>query len=138
MDISETDNEYRISCDLPGFKKVSVFVFTSIRGSIDLTTSFLQLPKSAQEDINITLDEDVLTIAANRSEEHDENTTNWHVRERRFGRVQRSIRLPKSADHDSIRAQHDNGTLRVCIDKKKEKQPTKQIDIASHDYPFAK
>lgn len=91
-----------------------------------------------QEDINIQLDDDILTIAASRNEEHDESTTNFHVKERRFGRVQRSIRLPKSADHDSIRAQHENGTLRVCIDKKKEKQPSKQIDIASHDYRFAK
>ena len=51
--------------------------------------------------------------------QHEGEEQQYHVKERRYGRVQRSIRLPKIADHDSVRAQYENGILRVCIDKKK-------------------
>lgn len=55
-----------------------------------------------------------------------------------MGKVQRSIRLPKIADHDSVRAQYQDGVLRICIDKKKEPKAAKTIAITGHDYPFTK
>lgn len=112
MDISETDKEFRIQVDLPGHKK---------------------------EDIDITVDDDILTIVAERKEEETQDTQNWHVRERRLGKSSRSIRLPKSADTDSVRAQYVEGVLRICVDKQANKtNNAKSIRITEHDYRFAK
>lgn len=58
----------------------SVFSFESDTHLQPTTHSIDLLP--LQEDINITLDDDVLTIAATRAEEHDENMTNYHVKVR--------------------------------------------------------
>ncbi|KAM3577611.1 hypothetical protein VYU27_000487 [Nannochloropsis oceanica] len=111
MDISETDREYRIEVDLPGNKK---------------------------DDIDISVDDDVLTIQTERREESSEDQLNYHVKERRVGKSKRSIRLPKSADTDSIRAQYMDGVLRICVDKKTEKSQSKSVIITDHSYPFAK
>jgi len=108
---SETDREYRIEVDLPGNKK---------------------------DDIDISVDDDVLTIQTERREESSEDQLNYHVKERRVGKSKRSIRLPKSADTDSIRAQYMDGVLRICVDKKTEKSQSKSVIITDHSYPFAK
>ncbi len=108
---SETDREFRIEIDLPGNKK---------------------------DDIDISVDDDVLTVQTERREESSEDQTNYHVKERRVGKSKRSIRLPKSADTDSIRAQYLDGVLRICVDKKTEKSQSKSVMITDHSYPFAK
>lgn len=108
---SETDKEFRIEVDLPGHKK---------------------------DDIDISVDDDVLTVQTERKEEITEDQPNYHVKERRVGKSKRSIRLPKSADTDSVRAQYLDGVLRICVDKKTEKSQSKNIQIADHSYPFAK
>ena len=108
---SETATEFRIEVDLPGHKK---------------------------DDIDISVDEDVLTVQSERREETSEDQPNYHVKERRVGKSKRTIRLPKSADTDSVRAQYLDGVLRICVDKKTEKPQSKNIKITDHSYPFAK
>jgi len=108
---SETEKEFRIEIDLPGHKK---------------------------DDIDISVDDDVLTVQTERREETSEDQPNYHVKERRVGKSKRSIRLPKSADTDSIRAQYLDGVLRICVDKRTEKPQSKNVQITDHSYPFAK
>jgi HSP20 family protein len=96
------------------------------------------LPGHKKDDIDISVDEDVLTVQSERREETSEDQPNYHVKERRVGKSKRTIRLPKSADTDSVRAQYLDGVLRICVDKKTEKPQSKNIKITDHSYPFAK
>lgn len=73
------------------------------------------LPGLRQEDVKINVDQGVLTISGQRSEEQerkDERGSVYH-RERNFGSFQRSIALPEGTDSDQIRASFENGVLEV-------------------------
>jgi len=73
------------------------------------------LPGLRQEDVKINVDQGVLTISGQRSEEQerkDERGSVYH-RERNFGSFQRSIALPEGTDTDQIRASFENGVLEV-------------------------
>ena len=73
------------------------------------------LPGLHQEDVKIHVDQGVLTISGQRSEEQerkDERGSVYH-RERNFGSFQRSIALPEGTDADQIRASFENGVLEV-------------------------
>jgi len=60
--------------------------------------------------------------------------------ERMTGPLSRSLRLPRDADEDTVRAQYTDGVLRICLSKKphgEEGTGAKTIRI-TEDYPFAK
>ena len=88
----------------------------------------LLVPGYTKEQVNIELDELVLTISAELKKE-DENLE-WK-REYRVESFSRSFRLPKTADVDAIKAEQKDGVLRLEIPKKKEEQKLKKlIEIA--------
>jgi HSP20 family protein len=73
------------------------------------------LPGLKQEDVKINVDQGVLTISGQRTEQQerkDERGSVYH-RERNFGSFQRSIALPEGTDVDQIRASFENGVLEV-------------------------
>ena len=74
-----------------------------------------ELPGLTEKDVELTLDDGVLTLKGEKREEKTDATA--HVTERRYGRFQRSFRLPDNADHPAIAARVDNGVLRVVIPK---------------------
>jgi HSP20 family molecular chaperone IbpA len=65
----------------------------------------------AAKDIDVTVDDDVLTISAERHEEHKET----HRSEFRYGSLVRSVRLPGRPDAKDVTAHYDKGILEVSV-----------------------
>ena len=75
-----------------------------------------ELPGVRPEDVDITLENRVLTISGERREEQEEQRGGYYVRERRHGSFRRSMTLPEGVDEDRVRARYDNGVLEVTIE----------------------
>jgi HSP20 family protein len=101
MDIYETPDGYEIEAALPGVKP---------------------------EDVEITLNNNVLTIRGETRMEEEKEDRNYHLRERRVGAFVRSITLPSSINADAIEAHYDNGVLKLRLPKAEEAKP-KHIQI---------
>ena len=94
-------------------------------GSIHVT---LELPGVEMKDVDVTLENNVLTIRGERSAESENDAKTYHWRERGFGSFQRSFTLPATVYRDKLQASHKNGVLEVVIPRKAEAKP-KQITI---------
>jgi HSP20 family protein len=92
LDVSETDNEYLVRADLPAVTK---------------------------EDVNVTIDNDVLTIAGERKFDNEEKSEKVHRRETFRGMFSRSLSLPENTNASGIRAESKDGVLTVHIPKTK-------------------
>lgn len=102
VDVSESDDEYRIRADLPGVKK---------------------------EDLDVSLQDGVLTINAETHQEEKEEKAGRVIRqERRYGKFVRSMRLGDSVDADKIKADYKDGVLNLVLPKA-EKVKAKKIDV---------
>ena len=86
------------------------------------------LPGVDPEKISIRLEDDVLTIEAELNEETEKKEGRALVRERRYGKFSRSVRLPQLVDGDAIEATYENGVLQLNVPKLPEIQP-KQITV---------
>lgn len=101
-DIRQTDNEYVIEAELPGFEK---------------------------NNIKLELKNNYLTISADKEEAKEENTEGYLRRERRTGQVCRSFYV-EGIDQKDISAKYENGILEVTLPKKqKEEEPENIIEI---------
>lgn len=77
-----------------------------------------ELPGLKREDIEIELENNVLTIRGERQEERTEGEERrYHLWERRYGSFQRSFTLPRTVDGKQISAAYDDGLLRVRMPK---------------------
>jgi HSP20 family protein len=78
-----------------------------------------ELPGMAEKDISIELENNVLTIAGEKTEVREENEEDrkYHVYERSFGSFTRSFTLPRTVDGSGIVATFDNGILSVTLPK---------------------
>ena len=76
------------------------------------------VPGVKEEDLNIEVQDGVLTISAETRYEHEDKQENWHRRELRYGKFSRSVRLPEDVKSDEADAQLENGMLTVTIPKK--------------------
>jgi len=83
------------------------------------------LPGIKPEDVEITLENNVLTIKGETRQEADNKQRNFHRVERRFGAFQRTISLPTTVKADQIQASLTNGVLRLEIPKAEEVKPSK-------------
>jgi HSP20 family protein len=102
-DVSETDAEYLIKAELPEVRK---------------------------DDLNITVQDGVLTLAGERKEENREENEKVHRVERFHGSFSRRFTLPDDADEQSIRAESKDGVLVIHIPKQKVAQPqSRQIEV---------
>lgn len=87
----------------------------------------LELPGVVRDDVELTVEDGALKIAGERKAAEDEER-HEHYSERRFGRFERVVRLPKQFDLESVAAELSDGVLHVTIDKTPESQP-KRIDV---------
>ena len=89
-----------------------------------------ELPGVKQEEIELSVDNDVLTISANRKEEKKEEKDNYLYCERRSGHTQRSFSL-EGIDQEKIQAKYENGILNVTLPKIAPETPKtpKRIEI---------
>lgn len=102
MDVTESEDTYRLSIDLPGMSK---------------------------EDVSIKVQDNRLTIRGERQGEMRSDDENVVRMERTFGTFVRTIRLPTSVNEDKIGATFDNGVLSVTLPKTEKSKP-KEIAIS--------
>lgn len=87
-----------------------------------------ELPGMKPEDVNISIENNVLTIQGERKFEKKEEKDNYHRIERRYGSFTRSFTLPPTIDPERITAEFDNGVLRLTMVKREEAKP-RRIEI---------
>jgi HSP20 family protein len=92
----------------------------------------MEIPGMQPEDIDIDLENNVLTVSGEKSEEHDEEEGTYHLSERRYGRFNRSFVLPRDVEPDGIRARCQDGLLTVTIPKS-ERARRRRIDVQRGD-----
>jgi len=79
-----------------------------------------ELPGMKPEDVEITIEDNVLTLKGKKEEEKEEKDRHYHISERRYGEFQRSFLLPRSIATDEIRAEMKDGVLTVILPKVQE------------------
>ncbi len=94
LNVYETDTHFEITVELPGMSK---------------------------DDIDISLDDNILTISGERKAHKEENGRRYHRVESRFGTFTRSLPLPNIVDTENVDATYENGVLAISITKQKEK-----------------
>ena len=108
IDVTEDDHQIRIAAELPGIK---------------------------EDDIEVTADNDVLTIRAEKRVEQEEGKAARHVSERAYGVFQRSLRLPQNIDPEQVRAHFDHGVLTVTLPRAEQGNSRQRIAIESGPPP---
>jgi HSP20 family protein len=89
------------------------------------------LPGMIEDDVNIEVRDNVLTIAGERKAEHEDKQNGYYRVERSFGHFSRSLQLPQGVDASRIAASFDNGVLEVTIPKPEERKPRRiQIGVS--------
>jgi HSP20 family protein len=101
IDVTETDNEIVVSAEMPGLE----------RGDVD-----------------ISVEDDVLTIRGEKKIEQEKDDQNYHLSERVYGVFYRALQLPPGVDASKIQASMSNGVLKVAIPKPAKAQP-KKIEV---------
>src|SRR5258707_14326894 len=88
----------------------------------------IEVPGIDEKDIDVRMENSVLTVHGERKFEKEEKEENFHRVERQNGSFTRSFTLPSTVDPDQVRANYDNGILRISLAKKAEAKP-KQIKV---------
>jgi HSP20 family protein len=92
------------------------------------------VPGLKPEDLDITLQDNVLTISGEFRQESPAQGTTAHLTERRYGRFSRSVALPTQVKSDAISANLEHGVLRLDIPKAEEVKPRKiAVQISGGD-----
>jgi HSP20 family protein len=90
----------------------------------------LEVPGIDEEDLNIQVENNTLTVQGKRIFEKEEKEENFHRIERRYGSFLRTFRLPSAVDSEKIEADYDKGVLKITLGKKAEAKP-KQIKVGA-------
>jgi HSP20 family protein len=102
MDLVETNDQYVLRADLPGL---------------------------SDEDVNVQLQDSVLTVSGERKAETDQQQEGYYRLERAFGAFSRSLTLPEGVNPDGVKAHFDRGVLEITIPKPEQKKP-RQVRIS--------
>ena len=89
-----------------------------------------ELPGIVKENVALNIEDDVLTIKAERKVETEESRKNYHRIERSSGSFSRSFNLGEMIDQESIRADFTNGILHVTLPKAAPVNKKKEISIS--------
>ena len=90
-----------------------------------------ELPGAKPEDVDVTVQNGMLTISGKREEEREEEREGYLVRERRYGSFRRSLQLPEDVDESKINARFENGVLEVKIQGAAAAREPKRVQIES-------
>jgi HSP20 family protein len=102
VDVVETESEVRVSAELPGLD---------------------------DQDIDVSLSRDVLTIKGEKKQEKKEKGRNYYRTERSYGSFQRSVPLPCEVDADKVDAVFQKGVLTITLPKAGEAKDRKRIAV---------
>ena len=89
------------------------------------------LPGMTEADVNIEVDDRVLTVSGERKANYETNKDGFHRVERAFGSFSRSLTLPKGINAEAVEADFENGVLEIRIPKPEQPKPRK-INISSN------
>ena len=103
VDIFETDNEVVVKAEMPGMNA---------------------------SDVDVRLENNVLTLKGERHFEKDAKEENYHRIEREYGTFTRSFALPRTVNGDKVSAEYRDGILKIVLPKKEETKP-KAIKVAA-------
>lgn len=87
-----------------------------------------ELPEMKREDITITFENNILTIAGERKVERTQENDKYHRVERSYGQFRRSFTLPATVDASKVQASYRDGVLTVELPRREETRP-RQIQI---------
>jgi HSP20 family protein len=90
----------------------------------------LEVPGVNEGDINVSVENNTLTIQGERKFEKDEKEENFHRIERRYGSFLRTFKLPNTVDSDKVEASYDKGILKISLAKRAEAKP-RQIKVGN-------
>jgi HSP20 family protein len=110
MDLVETDDHFVLRADLPGM---------------------------TESDVNIELEDNVLTVSGERKAEHEEKREGFYRVERSFGAFSRSLTLPKGIDPEAVTAEFQKGVLEIRVPKPEQRKPRKIAISGREDEPAA-
>lgn len=86
------------------------------------------VPGLKEDEVDVRVTGDVLTISGEVQHEHEDEGRRWHVVERRYGRFERSVRLPEAVKADDVEAELADGVLNITLPKVKP-GPVHQIAV---------
>ena len=87
-----------------------------------------ELPGIDKKDISIDLKDRILTLKGERAADNEEKEDRYYRRERTYGKFERSFTLPTGLNPDKIKADYQDGVLKIEVPKPQEEKP-KQITI---------
>lgn len=87
-----------------------------------------ELPGMNPEDVNISIENNVLTLHGERRFEKKDESDNFHRVERSYGSFTRSFTLPPTVSSENANAEFQNGVLRLTLAKREEAKP-RRIEI---------
>lgn len=91
----------------------------------------VEVPGLSEDDVNVSITENVLTLKGEKKYESDENTAGEYRRvERKYGKFQRSFTLPGNLQTDQTKAGFKNGVLTISVPKTEQAQP-KEIPVTT-------
>jgi HSP20 family protein len=88
----------------------------------------LEVPGIDEKDLDVRVEDNVLTVRGERKFEAEEKQENFHRIERSYGSFFRAFTLPSTVETDKVQANYTAGVLKLELKKKPEAQP-KQIKI---------
>ena len=86
------------------------------------------VPGIKPEDIDVTVEDNVLVVKAEKKNEYEGGDASYLVRERSYGSYYRALRLPETVDTGKIKCEYENGVLSITLPKAEEKKK-KQIKV---------
>ncbi len=89
-----------------------------------------ELPGVSEDDVNISVTDNRLTVKGEKKQETETDGKNYHRVERRYGSFQRSFTLPRNVETGKIKAEYNDGVLTLSIPKPENAKPT-EIPIAT-------
>ena len=89
----------------------------------------IEVPGVDEKDIDVRIENNVLTVHGERKFEKDEKEENFRRVERQYGSFTRTFTLPTTVDAEKVSANYDKGILKVALPKKAEAKP-KQIKVS--------
>jgi HSP20 family protein len=87
-----------------------------------------ELAGVTRDDVNLSLQEDVVTLAGQREPKSQEQNVSWQRRERAYGTFSRTVQLPFRVDPDKVQARFNNGILEIELQRLEADRP-KKIEI---------
>ena len=107
MDVEEREDEYCVTAELPGL---------------------------SDQDVEVTVEDNLLLITGEKREEHELEAGNRRIVEREFGRFRRALQLPFSPDPEKIQAEIRDGLLTIHIPKEEDgRARARRIEVRHQD-----